>query len=165
MNPYKQLPERCMPSSVLTIAPRDDEEERQLFIETRQLYAIGTGENSENNDNSNNNNDNNNNKNSDNNSSNNNNNNNSDSNSDSDSGDSYSYEPLTGIEHLFDSMDGSRPLAPRAPFVRDPLGSPHGLSEQIAQNVAVGMVSFWQRDLAKTIDILLPYKVYMQLYI
>lgn len=135
------LPERCMPSSVLVVAEKDEDEERQFLLESGQsgegsFYGDrGGGSN---------------------------NNNNSSSSSSSDQGNNGNYddyEPMTGIEHLFDEMDGSRPLAPRAPFVRDPLGANHGLAEQIAQNVAVGAVAFWQKDLSKCIDVLLPYKV------
>lgn len=130
------LPERCMPSSVLVIAAKDEDEERQFLLESGQVgdgstYGRGSS-------------------------------NSSSSSSSSDPGNTGNYddyEPMTGIEHLFDEMDGSRPLAPRAPFVRDPLGANHGLAEQIAQNVAVGAVAFWQKDLSKCIDVLLPYKV------
>jgi hypothetical protein len=121
-----QLPSSCMPASVLQIAARDEDEERQLLLESGHINTGGDSSSSDDSD---------------------------------DRDEDKSYEPLTGIEHLFDEMDGSRPLAPRAPFVRDPLGSTHGLAEQMAQNVAVGAVAFWQRDLVKCIEVLLPYKV------
>ena len=74
--------------------------------------------------------------------------------SDAASGPTQGPKALSGIEHLFQdefsSEDGAcyRPVAPAAPWVRDPLGSPAGTAERLAELCSLGAVAFWQRDLA-----------------
>jgi hypothetical protein len=89
----------------------------------------------------------------------------------------------SSIEHLFDNDDddddgvddddeveggggSSRrrtrfiPSAPRAPFIRDPLGTEgRGIPEKMSQVAAMGVVCFWQRNLVGALDRLLPLKV------